>query len=80
MYVVGEDAQPGNYQWRIEKRNLSDGALTAGFGTNGVVTSNPSPGDDFAIGGIAIDPTFMYVIGYDSLPGNLEWRIEKRFK
>ncbi len=74
MYVVGWDSSPGDDQWRIEKRNLSDGALASGFGTGGVVTNNPSTGDDFTLG-IAIDSTYMYVVGWDSSPGG---RIEKR--
>ena len=64
MYVVGEDSSTGNYQWRIEKRNLSDGQLVTGFGTNGVVTSNPSTGNDLAYS-ITIDSTYMYVVGAD---------------
>ena len=77
MYVVGYDYGPGNNQWRIEKRSLTDGSLVPGFGTGGVVTSNPSPGDDRAYG-IAIDSTAMYVVGSDYSPGNCQWRIEKR--
>ena len=79
MYVTGYDESLGNAQWRIEKRNLSDGALAAGFGTGGVVTNNPSAGDD-RVYGIAIDSTSMYVVGYDSSPGNEQWRIEKMIK
>ena len=43
---TGYDESPGagNEQWRIEKRNLSDGALVVGFGTGGVVTNDPSTG------------------------------------
>jgi hypothetical protein len=77
MYVVGYDYSPGNYQWRIEKRSLTDGSLVPGFGTGGVVTSNPSVASDEACG-IVIDSTAMYVVGSDSSPGNLRWRIEKR--
>ena len=77
-YVVGHDSSPGNYQWRIEKRSLASGALVAGFGTGGVVTSNPSVGDDYAFFGIAIDSTYMYVVGGDYSHGNYQWRIEKR--
>jgi len=87
MYVVGVDESPGpgsgNYQWRIEKRSLTDGSLVAGFGAGGVVTINPSTGFDMAWG-IAIDSTAMYVVGYDESPGpgsgNYQWRIEKRVK
>jgi hypothetical protein len=77
MYVVGGDQSPGNLQWRIEKRSLADGTLVPGFGTGGVVTSDPSTGGDWA-GDIAIDSTAMYVVGSDSSPGNYQWRIEKR--
>ena len=77
MYVVGYDSSPGDYQWRIEKRSLTDGSLVPGFGTGGVVTSNPSSAGDVATA-IAIDSTAMYVVGYDWSPGNYQWRIEKR--
>jgi len=77
MYVVGYDSSPGNHQWRMEKRSLTDGSLVPEFGTGGVVTSNCSAGDDLALG-IAIDTTAMYVVGWDFSPGNLQWRIEKR--
>jgi len=77
MYVVGYDGSPGNYQWRIEKRSLADGSLVPGFGTGGIVTSNPSTATDYARD-IAVDSTAMYVVGYDESPGNDQWRIEKR--
>jgi hypothetical protein len=77
MYVVGEDWSPGNAQWQIEKRSLTDGSLIPGFGTGGVVTSDPSTGRDVA-NSIAIDSTAMYVVGRDESPGNDQWRIEKR--
>jgi len=77
MYVVGYDYSPGNDQWRIEKRSLADGGLVTGFGTGGVITSDPSTGTDVAVS-IAIDSTAMYVVGYDYSPGNDQWRIEKR--
>jgi len=79
MYVVGYDYSPGNDQWRIEKRSLTDGGLVTGFETGGVVTGNPSTGSD-AAWGIAIDSTAMYVVGYDWSPYNGQWRIEKRVK
>jgi hypothetical protein len=79
MYVVGYDRSPGNPQWRIEKRSLTDGSLVPGFGAAGVITSNPSAGSDVARG-IAIDSTAMYVVGSDGSPGewDLQWRVEKR--
>jgi hypothetical protein len=77
MYVAGLDESPGNQEWRIEKRSLTDGSLVQEFGTGGVVTSNPSIDDDYAVD-VAIDSTAMYVVGVDESPGNQEWRIEKR--
>jgi hypothetical protein len=80
IYVAGKDNSPGatDFQWRIEKRNMSDGSLVTGFGTNGVVTSNPTTGDDM-INEIIIDNITGYVIagGYESTNGN-GWRMEKR--
>ena len=77
MYLVGLDDVPGNYEWRVEKRSLTTGALITAFGANGVVTSNPSGGDDEAYG-VAVDATGLFVVGFDSFPGNFESRIEKR--
>ncbi len=71
VYVVGFDNSPGNDQWRIEKRNLTDGTLLW------TQTSNPSNGDNLAFG-IAVDSSGVYVVGFDNSPGNDQWRIEKR--
>jgi hypothetical protein len=66
-----------NYQWRIEKRDLTTGALIPEFGAGGVITENPSNGNDIP-SAVAVSPTGLYIVGSDSLPGNSEWRIEKR--
>jgi hypothetical protein len=88
FYTVGEDRSHGELdaQWRIEKRNLSDGALVA------EATVNPSPYNDVPFA-IATDGVHAYVVGYDrnttpasaSKPGKAkkitpdeQWRIEKR--
>ena len=71
IYVAGYDSLPGNTQWRIEKRSLTDGTLIW------QQTENPSSSYDEAYA-VAVDGTGMYVVGTDSLPGNTEWRIEKR--
>jgi hypothetical protein len=71
VYVVGFDNVPGNDEWRIEKRSLTDGALLW------AQTTNPSDGDDWAAG-VALDSSGVYVVGFDNVPGNDEWRIEKR--
>jgi len=80
IYILGfESISDADTQWRIEKRNTSDGSLVASFGAGGVVTSNPSVGFDkpFAL---SIDSTGVYAAGFDSVSGagNTEWRIEKR--
>ncbi len=79
LWAVGSDEVPGSgdSEWRVEKRSLSDGALAAGFGTGGVVTSNPSSGPDEATC-VLSDGTYLFIGGYDSGPGNRQWRIEKR--
>lgn len=79
IYVVGFDSNTvtSNSQWRIEKRRLDTGALIAAFDGDGVVTSNPSVSSDLAYA-IAIDSTYMYVVGFDAGPGFYQWHIEKR--
>jgi len=72
LYIVGSDRVPGNWRWRIEKRSLITGALIW------VKTSNPSSFSDWAWG-VAVDRTGVYVVGYDGVPGNWRWRIEKRY-
>jgi hypothetical protein len=75
IYVVGDDRIPGNYQWRIEKRNLNDGSLIWS------VTSILVMYSDIAYS-VAVDSTGIYVVGDDRSPGsaNSQWRIEKRSK
>jgi hypothetical protein len=83
LYIIGYDQSmgAGNSQWRIEKRSMSTGSLVGEFGTEGVVTSNPSPRNDMAYG-LVLDSTSLYVFGDDRGLGdnNSEWRIEKRVK
>lgn len=88
MYVVGYDAIPDiatgvssltDDEWRIEKRRKDTGALDSGFGIAGSVVSNATPSDLDEANAIAIDSTYMYVIGFDTTPTpDKEWRIEKR--
>ena len=80
-FVAGVDevsayAMPG---WRIEKRSVVDGSLDLGWGTAGVVAFDPSASIDRAHA-IAIDSSFLYVVGGDNSPGSYQWRIEKRCK
>lgn len=79
LYIAGFDQAPGNSQWRIEKRFKNNGSLVTVFDSDGIVTFNPSSTEDYA-SAIAIDSEFIYVAGRDEIPGNREWRIEKRNK
>jgi len=76
IYAVGVDLALGgtDSEWRIEKRSVSTGALDAGFGSGGVVTSNPTSGTDVALD-IAVDATFLYVVGSASGGTHLEKRL-----
>jgi hypothetical protein len=80
MYLVGYDEQFGSVdtQWRIERRSLATGAVDGGFGSSGVRLSNPSSGTDEPED-IAIDGTWMYVVGTSTTGGpDVQWHIEKR--
>ncbi|HEY5921553.1 MAG TPA: hypothetical protein VIV11_07775 [Kofleriaceae bacterium] len=79
IYVVGFDsaAGPSDQAWRIEKRRLSDGGLDEGFGTGGLIVNNPSAGRDM-VSAVAIHDGFLYIVGNDAVPGDDQWRIEKR--
>lgn len=77
IYSAGYDTIGGDRAWRIEKRNKSDGTLVTAFGTNGVVRTNPSSGSD-EINAIRVDGSYIYVAGYDTSPGNTQYRLEKR--
>ena len=73
VYDVINDHIPGLYEWRIEKRNLSTGSILL------TKLSDPSTNSDYACG-IAVDGSGTYIVGDDIIPGNFEWRIEKRSK
>ncbi|MFX0202509.1 MAG: hypothetical protein ACFFCW_40905 [Candidatus Hodarchaeota archaeon] len=55
----------------MQKRRLTDG------GRIWSRVSNPSSGWDEATG-VAVDSTGVYVVGYDTRPGNARWRMQKR--
>jgi hypothetical protein len=67
VYAAGFDSAVDAGQWRIEKRNLSDGKLIW------EKVDNPSPGLDKAHG-LSIDATGLYIPGYDKD----QMRVEKR--
>lgn len=85
IYVAGRDS--GNSgQWRIEKRNLSNGNYDSTFNSNtGFLTYNPSPGQtkDEYINAIVLDIAngYMFVNGFDGSPSGANsstWRVERR--
>lgn len=77
LYLVGIDSTGAN-QWRIEKRQMSNGALVSGFASAGTLTFNPSSGDDQS-NSIALDSAngYLFAGGYDSTPGNGQWHLER---
>jgi hypothetical protein len=73
LYVAGYDNVLGmpNSRWRIEKRHLENGTIIW------TKISNPSSGNDIPWG-VTVHNSGLYVAGFDSSPGNNQWRIEKR--
>lgn len=77
LYLAGYDSSGVDNQWHIEKRSTSDGSLVSAFGTNGVVTNDPSTGADQILA-IASSSDALFFGGYDTAAGAGQWRIEKR--
>lgn len=79
IYVAGFDISLGAFysQWRIEKRDITTGALVTAFDTDGVVESNRNTFMD-ELRSIAVDANYIYAVGVDWSPSNFQWRIEKR--
>ena len=79
VYVIGSDLffSSTDSQWRIEKRDIITGALISDFGTNGIITNNPSANYDW-LEAITIDSAAIYIVGNDASPGDKQWRMEKR--
>jgi hypothetical protein len=75
LFAVGGDGTG----WRIDKRDLTTGALVTAFGTNGRIDENISTSNEEA-GSVTTDGTALYIGGWDctTSPGHEEWRIEKR--
>ncbi|KKU94175.1 MAG: hypothetical protein UY26_C0003G0326 [Candidatus Jorgensenbacteria bacterium GW2011_GWA1_48_13] len=74
LYLAGDTATATSGDaWRIERRNAKTGFLTY------AVTSDPSSGNDGPRDlGFQNSENRIYIVGFDSAPGNREWRIEKR--
>jgi len=73
VYVVGYDSNTAgtNSEWRVEKRSLTTGVIMW------AVSEDISTSWDVAYG-VAVDGSGVYVVGFDQVPGNYEWRVEKR--
>lgn len=78
LYIAGNDSTPGDDEWRIEKRDVTDGSLVSTFGTEGVITFNPTPGPE-SVTAMALLAPFIYIAGVEGVAmGDLQPRIEKR--
>ncbi len=84
IYVAGSQEN----QFRVEKRNSTDGKLTASFGTGGFLLTALAPKSGIAAA-LAADSTRLYIAGSDNLPEadlkkvtdmDYQWRVEARFK
>jgi hypothetical protein len=85
LYVGGIDYF-GTWEWRIEKRDLNDGAFVSAFGTAGAVTSQPSSqsaANQPALNALLVSGNYIYAGGFGFIPtptDTWQWRIEKRYK
>ncbi|MBU1084668.1 MAG: hypothetical protein KKG84_06200, partial [Candidatus Omnitrophica bacterium] len=77
IYIAGFDTDTDT-AWRMEKRSKSSGDLASVFGTSGAATSDPAASTDDEPSAIAIDGTYMYIVGFDTVGTDEEWRVEKR--
>jgi len=73
IYIQGYS---GTQNYRIERRNITTGALVAGFGTNGVVTVNAFYIETQDMWG---DATYLYSAIYDTYYLDTNW-VERRLK
>jgi len=70
IYITGIDWSESRYQWRIEKRNKATGQLEG----DPMLSNISGQGDEpYAI---TTDGSHLYVVGFDSLVSNWQWRIE----
>ncbi|MHC5079976.1 MAG: hypothetical protein ACYTHN_13225, partial [Planctomycetota bacterium] len=80
LFVGGRDGTT-DYQWRVEKRALSDLSLDTGFASSGVYTSNPSASEDVPYS-LLVTGGVLYVVGMDRVIANNDgqWRIEALYR
>ncbi len=81
LYMAGNDTVGGDGRWRMEKRDATTGALVDAFGVGGVATSDPSSTLIDEALSLAVDSSYIYVVGYTTTSANNEnWYAEKRDK
>ena len=68
VYVVGYDEEQGNAEFRVEMRSKENGSLVK------VWRRNPSNYVDKLVDCVIVNEK-LYVIGFDSVPGDYEWAV-----
>ncbi len=78
LYIVGYDNLPafGDYEWRIEKRNINDGTIIWSQ-TENLTPICPHALCESALA-VTVDNSGLYIIGYCIQPDQAQFRIEKR--
>src|SRR3989344_8291855 len=85
IFIVGIDDinGPDNVQWRVEKRNISNGELVGNFGNGGIILNDISKNHNDMASAIAIsdDNAYIYVAGSGGINNGSEYGliIEKRY-
>jgi hypothetical protein len=76
IYVAGFDEAPGpgDFEWRIERRFASNGALDR------EVAANPTAGDDRPRAIAVLRESIVIAGDQEVAPGDFAWRIEKRWR
>jgi hypothetical protein len=79
LYLAGsafDPVVPPGVHWWVAERSPATGALVPGFGAGGVATGDllPSGSEPTAL---ATDGASLYLVGFDRVPGNLRWRVER---
>ncbi len=77
IYVLGiKDEAGSNSEWRVQKRNRSDGSLVTAWATSGTATINPSVNKDLPASiVIDVERGLMWAVGGDRTLGtsNMQW-------
>lgn len=77
IYVLGiKDGAGSNSEWRVQKRNRSDGLLVSDWATGGTATVNPSANNDPPTSLVVdVDRGILWAAGNDRTLGttNMQW-------